>query len=454
MNRLGMMIVVVVMSVMAVGVVRGDSCASSQTLTVREDFSQTIRIPATGCKGRHCGGDVYMGENFILSPAGRREGHADSICTVMPSDDRAVCRWTLYFHDKSQIQLLGISFPHVANASDILVMGGSGKYLGVVGSGTTFVSPQLDHRMFELTLCFPEDGYGSGCKDGAIYFSEKEPITDVIVPAQPGYFTIGLMDMFQNDLSFPIDNAFDVTSGKDDGLCTFIAARWVCSWNFRLPDEDNKIFLMGSVLSSKDQVAVVPLIGGTGMYADARGNATVIARQALHQNSYYWEMVLSFKYGCAFFGGNARVSFHQTVGNSQVIPSKVATTDLTAPGTVRIFQDELRIVPNSRKRKGTPPDGIATGTCTMMDSQDRHYCEWVIQYPLDSSEYGKGTSQITMVGTVSDSLDSFSTIAVTGGTGHWNGAHGWGTYVPMANPVDDSDQGSSVASFEIEFIYF
>ena len=100
----------------------------------------------------------------------------------------------------------------------------------------------------------------------------------------------------------------------------------------------------------------------------------------------------------------------------------------------------------------------------MMDSQDRHYCEWVIQvslfllflpflflplsshqslflqYPLDSSEYGKGTSQITMVGTVSDSLDSFSTIAVTGGTGHWNGAHGWGTYVPMANPVDDSDQ--------------
>ena len=35
--------------------------------------------------------------------------------------------------------------------------------------------------------------------------------------------------------------------------------------------------------------------------------------------------------------------------NNVVIPSKVATTDLTAPGTVRIFQDELRIVPNSRK---------------------------------------------------------------------------------------------------------
>jgi len=322
-------------------------------------------------------------------------------------------------------------------------------YQGVTGSGTSYITQSRNRRWFELTLCFPNDGPGSSCASASLKYDENEPVNDIVIPAIPYLFSTGLVDLFSNTIAV-VPNEFSVTTGINNGLCTFILRRWICEWNTLLPDEGNKIFLQGSVRGEKDIPSEVPIIGGTGNFLNARGKAVVTARQSSSPYSYYWEILPTFTYGCPLFPNIIHLQFQENVGSSAVALSKIGHGITPFPGDTRVFIDDLYL--NSKRTAKN--DGMATGSCTMLNEDDRHYCEWVIQYPLDGTANGKGSSQIIVVGTVYDSTVVTSTVAVVGGTGIWNGAHGSGTYRPLSNPITDNNVGSPVGILEVEFTYF
>jgi hypothetical protein len=437
-----------------------NDCKQTVTITIVETLGQHLRVPSLYCNTNVCAGDVFLGENpFNSSPASSMNvGVMDGVCTVMNSLDRAVCRWTLYFPTtQSELQITGVSYPKPGNDSEVIVIAGTRDYAGVTGSGTTYLSPQQEYRYFDLFLCYPDNSLRQRCSDGVLNYHEIPPIRDVLVPAIPGKWSLGSVDLFNN--SFATDrNTFQIQGGYENGMCTFLGTRWTCQFNVVAPFETNKILMQGSIASSPDTPAIIPIVGGTGVFGGVRGLATVTAKQ-LQQNVYYWEVASTLKYGCILFSGTTRVSFRETVGSSKVIPSKRGNGASPTEGDVRVFLDDLYFMDqrkegeDSSTSKRLYADGRVTGTCTLLANRNQHYCEWIVQYPMTGYANGRGASQILLAGTVYDNPKTFSTIGVIGGTGLWTGATGWGTYQTLTATPNDNQPGSNVATFEIEFMY-
>jgi hypothetical protein len=130
------------------------------------------------------------------------------------------------------------------------------------------------------------------CASHSLYYIERGE-TDTLIPS--GVETgVGDLDVFNNGL---YDARNEVKIGQHDGLCARIpdVTRWFCSWNVLMPDEDNKIFLQGTIFNDNDKVAVIGIVGGSGDFFGAQGSATIVSRNGdFFGNTATWEFNLTY----------------------------------------------------------------------------------------------------------------------------------------------------------------
>jgi len=97
--------------------------------------------------------------------------------------------------------------------------------------------------------------------------------SDAVVDNAPTGDSAGDLLTFANQL-YDADNAKVV--GSDNGMCirTAVGAAWECIWTVTL--EDGQITVEGPFYDTKDSVLAVT--GGTGEYANARGEMALHSR--------------------------------------------------------------------------------------------------------------------------------------------------------------------------------
>mmetsp|Transcript_27330 Transcript_27330/g.76309 ORF Transcript_27330/g.76309 Transcript_27330/m.76309 type:complete len:173 (-) Transcript_27330:179-697(-) len=114
---------------------------------------------------------------------------------------------------------------------------------------------------------------------------------------------LGDVDVFSNDL-YDTNNAVKV--GHHDGTCTLNhgAVYWFCSWNVQYPDENNELYLMGSIYNAEDRLANVAVVGGSGIFFGARGSATVISSGEFIDHGTTWRFTLTYELSAGAFLGS------------------------------------------------------------------------------------------------------------------------------------------------------
>lgn len=97
--------------------------------------------------------------------------------------------------------------------------------------------------------------------------------SDAVVDNAPTGDSAGDLLTFANEI-YDADNAKVV--GSDNGMCvrTAVGAAWECIWTVTL--EDGQITVEGPFYDTKD--SVLAITGGTGEYANARGQMALHAR--------------------------------------------------------------------------------------------------------------------------------------------------------------------------------
>jgi hypothetical protein len=99
--------------------------------------------------------------------------------------------------------------------------------------------------------------------------------TDVVTDTGDEGDSVGDILTFANEV---YDENNESMVGTDNGYCfrTAVGAAWECEWTLTL--EDGQINVSGPFLDAGD--STLAIIGGTGAYANARGQMSLHARNA------------------------------------------------------------------------------------------------------------------------------------------------------------------------------
>jgi len=118
------------------------------------------------------------------------------------------------------------------------------------------------------------DGSAGYKATGQVTFVEHA-ITDTVVDLGPTGDSLGDLLAFAN----PVFNATDTTQvGSDQGSCvrTAVGKSWECEWTLLLPA--GHLVVQGPYFDTAD--SVLAITGGTGIWARARGEMVLHARNA------------------------------------------------------------------------------------------------------------------------------------------------------------------------------
>jgi len=103
---------------------------------------------------------------------------------------------------------------------------------------------------------------------------------------------VGDLDVFSSDV-YDVKDKEQV--GDLNGFCiqTVKEDRWLCNWEVTFKgDQNDRIYLQGSVWNAAKTISRIAVVGGTGKYSGARGSGTVFSESAgiAISNRYYYKL--------------------------------------------------------------------------------------------------------------------------------------------------------------------